>query len=172
MKNIYNRLISEIDVRKMMRDTEALYSIERGMTFPCYHASAQKACDILRETGIPNVEIIAFPADGKTAFQDKITPIAWDATIGRVTILSAKGYAPGTVIADFASQPFNLIKGSTGTAVGGERMPIFTYEQMLSGTDVSGALVMLPNASLSCARCIPPILDRGAKGFISVLLWL
>ncbi|MBO4345685.1 MAG: hypothetical protein J5833_08010 [Victivallales bacterium] len=167
MKSIYKRLFSEIDVRKMMRDTEALYSIERGMTFPCYHASAQKACEILRETGIPNVEKIAFPADGKTAFQDKITPIAWDATIGRVTILSAKGYAPGTVIADFASQPFNLIKGSTGTAVGGERMPIFTYEQMLSGTDVSGALVMLPNASLSCARCIPLILNLGAKGFIN-----
>ncbi len=167
MKSIYKRLISEIDVQKMMRDTEALYNIERGMTFPCYHASAQKACEILRETGIPNVEKISFPADGKTAFQDKITPIAWDATIGRLTILSANGYAPNTVIADFASQPFNLIKGSTATAVGGETMPIFTYEQMLSGTDVSGALVMLPNATISCARCITPILDHGAKGFIN-----
>ena len=167
MKTIYTKLHSEMNISKMMRDTETLLNIERGMTFPCYHASAQKAYEILKETGIPNAELISFPADGKTDFQDKITPIAWDATVGKITILSASGYENGTVIADFPSQPFNLIKGSTATAKGGEQMKIVTYEQMVAGTDVHGALVMLPNASLSCARCIPTVLDHGAKGFIN-----
>ena len=167
MKNIYSKLHSEMNISKMMRDTESLLNLELGMTFPAYHASAQKAYEILKETGIPNAELISFPADGRTDFQDKITPIAWDAAIGRITILSAQGYENGTVIADFASLPFNLIKGSTATAKGGETMKIFTYEQMLDGTDVNGALVMLPNTSLSGVRCIPSILDRGARGFIN-----
>ncbi len=167
MKAIYDRLISEIDVPKMMRDTESLLNLELGMTFPCYHASALKACEILQETGIPNIELIPFPADGKTAFQDKITPIAWDASHGRITIISAEGYDSGTVIADFKSQPFNLIKGSTATATGGELMRILTYEQMLSGADANGSLVMLPNDSLSGAHCIPAVLDHGASGFIN-----
>lgn len=40
----------------------------------------------MKEAGLENVEKIPFPADGKTGYQDKISPLAWDATCGRLTI--------------------------------------------------------------------------------------
>lgn len=39
-----------------------------------------------------DAEIITFPADGKTACQDKITPLGWEATTGKLTILSGFGF--------------------------------------------------------------------------------
>ena len=71
MRELYTQIRSQLDAEKLYRNMADLYRSEFGQTFSNYHASAQKALAILKETGIPNAEIIQAPADGKTAYQDR-----------------------------------------------------------------------------------------------------
>lgn len=168
MRTLYERMLGRIDADKLRGDMLSLYRLERGQTFPCYRASARKALEILQDTGIPGAELIRFPADGRTAYQDKIMPLGWDASVGKLTILDGFGFEPGTVAADFKKHPFHLIKGSVGTAPGGESVRILTNEQVRSGADAKGALVMIPPGSGPVFRTfIGSMLDLGARGFVS-----
>lgn len=168
MKELYTQIRSQLDADKLYRDMADLYQLESGQTFSCYRAAAQKALDILKETGIPNAEIISCPADGKTAYQDKITPMGWDATTGKLTILRSPTLEPGLVAADFQEHPFHLIKGSVGTKPGGEIVRILTYEQMLAAGDVSDAMVMIPpGMGPRFQSALVNMLDLGVRGVIS-----
>ncbi len=168
MKKLYRQFRAEIDADKILKDTETLLNLELGQTFSCYHASAQKTFEILRKTGIPNAEIIPFPADGKTAFQDKITPIGWEASVGKLTILKACGIEPGFVAADYRKHPFHLIKGSVSTVPGGEILRILSHEQLLAGEAPQDALVMIPpGAGPMFSDVLSRCLDLGARGLIS-----
>lgn len=166
MRELYTQIRSQLDADKLYRNMADLYHLEFGQTFSNYHASAQRALAILKETGIPNAEIIQAPADGKTAYQDKITPLGWEATTGKLTILKGYQLEPGLVAADFQEHPFHLIKGSVGTKPGGEIVRILTYEQMLAEGDVSDALVMIPPGDKAQTK-LRNILDFGARGVIS-----
>ncbi|MBQ6598948.1 MAG: AAC(3) family N-acetyltransferase, partial [Lentisphaeria bacterium] len=109
-----------------------------------------------------------YPADGKTAYQDKIMPLGWEATTGKLTVLSGPGLQPGLVAADFQEHPFHLIKGSVGTAPGGEIVRILTYQQALAQADASDALVMTPPGMGPGFRpALTTMLDLGARGLIS-----
>ncbi len=168
MKTLYREFRTKIDADKILKDTEELLNLELGQTFSCYHASAQKAFEILRRTGIPNAEKISFPADGRTAYQDKITPIGWEASVGRLTILKGSGIESGFVAADYQKHPFHLIKGSVSTTPGGETLRLLSHEQLLAGEDPRDALVMIPpgggpTVSDVLSRC----LDLGARGLVS-----
>ena len=77
MRELYKHLRSQLDAERLYGSMAALYQLEHGQTFSCYHAAAKKAMEILKENGIPNAEIIEYPADGKTAYQDKIMPLGW-----------------------------------------------------------------------------------------------
>ena len=168
MRELYSQFRSQLDADKLYQDMAELYSQERGQTFSCYRASAQKAFEILKETGIPNAEIIQYPSDGKSAYQDKIMPLGWEATTGKLTILSGAFLEPGWVAADYQKHPFHLIKGSTGTAPGGEIVRILTYEQMLAEADATDALVMIPPGSgPNFRKSLCVMLDLGARGAIS-----
>ena len=164
----YEKILAGIDAERLMRNTEELYKLERGQTFPCYHASAQRALEMLRELEIPNAEKISFPATGKDSWQDKRMPIGWDVTSGSVVIASAAGLAAGTVIADYKKNPFNVIKGSASTPGGKTvRMRIITEEALLSGADPHNALVMVKSPTAPRAHFLTHILDLGAVGVIN-----
>lgn len=163
----FEKFRSAIDIRSMMQHTKELLELELGQTFDCYHASAARTLEILHEQGIPNAKIISFPADGKTAYQDKITPLGWNASEGKITILQASGIPEGFVAADYKIHPFQLIKGSSGTDAGGEKMRIVSEEQMTAGENVSDALVLLSPRLSPVADFMRRLLDLGARGFIS-----
>ena len=72
------KLLREFD-RRLDRDwltkhNISLYRLERKQTFPKWQEAAQYACDLLKAEGF-DAQRIDFPADGKTVYQDKITPI-------------------------------------------------------------------------------------------------
>ena len=168
MRELFNEIHGRLDADKLYRDTDELYHLELGQTFSCYHKSAHKALEILQRTGIPNAEIIPFPADGKTAYQDKITPLGWDASAGKLTIVSGLGLEPGLVAADYQVHPFHLIKGSVATAPGGEYVRILTFEQMLSSKDLGDALVLIPpRKNASFHNELKTALDFGVRGVIT-----
>lgn len=166
-KELYNSFLGRIDRKELMKNTKELLDLEYGVTFDAYHASARRALELLREKHIPNARMITFPADGVTSYQDKITPLGWKATKGKITIVSANGIPSGTVIADFEAHPFQLIKGSTATKEGGELMRIISEEQVTAGEDPRDALILCSPRFHHSAPFISHFLDLGARGFIT-----
>ena len=163
MKDLFRQIRSRLDERVMAEKAEELCRIEQGQTFRHYHQSIDWICREMKAAGLPNVEKICFSADGTTVYEDKRMPLAWDASVGRLTLCDAEK----TVAADYSEHPFHLIKGSTGTKPGGEVVRIITEQQYLAGEDPRGALVMLEPETPPRARVLTPILDQGGRGLIS-----
>lgn len=182
MNPIYRDILGTIDIDRLLNQTETLLDIELGQTFAHYKQSAQYVCDALRQVGVPHVEYLTFPADGKTVYYDNRMPLAWDATIGRLTLLTplpgssdAPGLAPVSktgeqVIADYQQHPFHLIKGSTSTPAGGQLTRIITEAQYLAGEDPRGAMVMLNPLTPPRSKVLVPLLDQGALGIVTDFL--
>lgn len=180
MKQAYERFLSRVDGEKLYRRALELTKIDMGQTTPCHIRAAEFVREQLVEAGIPGVERIDFPADGKTAFQDKVMPLAWDATIGKLEFLdkvSNSGWVPvnkrglaaadDQVPADFRRHPFHLVKGSTATPPGGIVTRVITEAQLLAGADPRGAMVMLNPMTRAGRGVIRPMLDMGALGFVT-----
>lgn len=167
MKDRLLKFLPRIDTERILAESARLLALERPQTFEAYRASARAAEALLREAGIPGVERLTFPADGKTVWQDKISPLGWTAAKGKITVLAAPGIPPGTVIADYEKNPFELIKGSCATAPEGEVVRVLSYEQVLAGFDPRDALVLTPLDQDCRCRALPYLLDLGARGVIS-----
>ena len=158
---------SSADVGRVLANTRELTALEHRQTFPAYETAARRTAEIMRREGLPNVELLDFPADGRTVYGDFRMPLAWDASIGRLVVKSGFGLTPGKVIADFAEEPLTLIKGSVATAPGGEDMGVIAYEQMLTGASTANKLVVLPHEVRPCGPTLKAILDLGARGYIT-----
>ena len=78
MKDLYSKIRSRIDGDDLVRRTKELCQIEMGQTFRHYRMAAEHMLAELKKYNIPNAEIITYPADGVTTYQDKRMPIAWD----------------------------------------------------------------------------------------------
>ena len=179
MRALYEEFLKSIDADALYRRTFELCGIELGQTTPCHIRAAEFVAEEMRKAGIPNVEKIDVVADGVTTYQDKTMPLAWDASMGRLTALSKvpSGYIPVSqrgqkhvtenVLADFERHPFHLVKGSVATPPGGIVTRVGTAQQMLAGEDVRGAMVMLEANCRAVKSVIRPILDLGALGFIA-----
>ena len=166
MKKLYKQILDRLDGEDLVRRTKELNRIDLGQTFKHYHLSCEHILAELKKYGIPNAEIVKVPADGKTVYQDKRMPIAWDASVGKLTLNDKEK----TVAADYTVHPFNLIKGSCGVKKGGETMRIITEEQLLAGEDPKNALVMLVTSTWPRAAVLTPILNMGGRGIISDFL--
>ena len=167
MKDRLLKFLPLIDTERILAESARLLALERPQTFEAYRASARAVEALLHEAGIPGAERLTFPADGKTVWQDKISPLGWSAGKGKVTVLAAPGIPAGTVIADYEKNPFELIKGSCATAPEGEVLRVLSCEQVLSGFDPRDALVLTPVDQDCRCRALPYLLDLGARGVIS-----
>ena len=98
----------------LMEHSRKLTALSAPQTFPAYETAARYLCDLLRENGF-DAEYLEFPADGKTVYGDACMPMAWDATVGRLTVLGAGKTFSDPVIADFDRLPNHLVKHSTAT---------------------------------------------------------
>ena len=163
MKELFEKIRGSIDGNALIAQNRELCRIERGQTFRNYHQSIEWICAAMKAAGLPNVEKVSFPADGVTVYEDKRMPLAWDASIGKLTLCDKAR----TVAADYTVHPFHLIKGSVGTAPGGETVRIITEQQFLAGEDPRGALVMLETTTAPRGNVLAPILDQGGRGIIS-----
>ena len=87
------RLLREIhgNVRTdwVLKHSAALNDIEYGQTFSNYAAAAKYAYDLAKYEGL-EAELLTFPADGKTTYLDTRTPMAWAASMGRLTVVKSE----------------------------------------------------------------------------------
>jgi aminoglycoside 3-N-acetyltransferase len=159
----YEHFLRGIDGDSLIKNIEELSAIEFQQTFPAYKKAAHYVHDAIVRAGIPNAEMIMFPADGKTVYQDKRMPIAWDASVGKLTLLTPEK----EIVADFQKHPFHLIKGSVLTPPGGKIVRIITESQFLAGEDPCNTLVMLNQFTRPRATVLKPLLDQGVIGVVA-----
>jgi len=143
-----------------------LYRIERKQTFPAYQKAAQYVYDLLRQDG-HDAEILNFPADGKTVYQDKISPIGWDVSRMKLTVLTPVDGLDDPVVADYEKEPLSAVKHSVSTPPEGVTARLVTESQMLAGEDVDGAFVLLNSATRPDGAVLRMMLDLGALGWVS-----
>ncbi len=143
-----------------------LYRIERKQTFKAYNDAADYVYKLLKAEGFDS-ELLNFPADGKTVYQDKCSPIGWDANKMTLTLEKSIPEIDSLVIADFEKDPLSVVKHSTSTPPEGIRARIVTEAQMKAGEDVQGALILLNQYNRGRKDHIKAILDLGAIGWVS-----
>lgn len=169
MKQLLKKLYDSADIDFLMNESIALTEIEFKQTFCEYHKAAEYTYNLLKREGL-DAEFITFPADGKTTYQDFRTPLAWEASYGRLTVTKSPIPFADPIVADYERHPFHLIKGSTGTPEGGIHARLLTEAQVLNGADATGAIVLFPSNKFTRSPSISPMLDRGAIGFISTCI--
>ncbi len=170
MMSIFEKVLKEVNTPWMMENSKKLMEIELGQTFENYSAAAVFTAKLIKEARLENCEIIDFPADGKTVYQDKCMPIAWRASVGKLTIKKSSVPFDDPVVADYKRHPFHLVKGSVATPPGGLNVRIITESQLFAGEDAKGCLVMLNPFTWPRAKILTPALDLGAIGLVSDFL--
>ena len=166
MKKLFEKIMKEISTSRLMGNTSKLLEIEKGQTFETYRRAAEFTAGLIKDAGIGNCEIIDFPADGKTVYQDKRMPMAWHATKGKLTIKKSPIKFSDPVVADYERHPFHLVKGSVSTPKEGLHVGIITEAQLFSGEDAKGCLVMLNPFTWPRAKILSAALDLGAIGLV------
>ncbi|HOV22440.1 MAG TPA: AAC(3) family N-acetyltransferase [bacterium] len=169
-KKLYSQIYEIIDEKYLFYNIERLWKVEFGQTFKDYHNAAELTARLIKEVGLQNVEKISFPADGKTSYQDKITPLAWDASYGKLTIIKSPVSLQDNVVADYKRHPFHLIKGSVSTPPEGLNVRLITWEQLTHGQDAYKTMVVLDPDILPRDEVVRYILDMGAIGWINTSL--
>jgi hypothetical protein len=169
MKLNFNKIFREINKPRLMENMARLLEIEKGHTFDDYHKAAQFTAKLIKDVGIKNCEIINFPADGKTVYQDKRMPLAWNAAKGRLTIKKSPLKFSEPVIADYERHPFHLVEGSVSAPKEGLYVRIITEFQLFNGENPENCLVVT-NPLTRHTEIFKKALDLGAIGFVSDFL--
>jgi len=164
---IYAKILAKIDKQRLYANIESLWKLELPQTFKAYAAAADRALELLKQAGIENAEKVDFPADGKTVYQDKRMPLAWDATCGRLTVKQSAIPFADPVVADYRRHPFSLVKGSVSMAEGGRSAGIITEAQFFAGKDAAGAMVICDPSTVPGVKILRAVLDKGGLGLIT-----
>ena len=159
-------LAKDIDMDFVMRETEALTAIEYPQTFKARRNATKYVEALLKKEGFADTLVVDFPADGKTAYQDKRMPVSWDVSHAKLTILSKVAGLERSVIADYEEHPYSIVWGSVSTPEGGIKARIIPESEVFMGEDARGALVLL-DAGTPPRETLSAILDLGAIGFIT-----
>ncbi|NLB82598.1 MAG: hypothetical protein GX800_13545, partial [Clostridiaceae bacterium] len=166
MKSLFEKIMTGLDREWLETHIRALLDKEAQQTFTAYSKASEYTYQLLKECGF-KARILRFPADGKTVYQDKCTPIAWDISHARLTLLTSCIGVDSPVIADYKTEPLSVVKHSTSTPPEGICTRIITEEQMLAGEECTNAIVLLAPDTRPRGEILTTLLDLGAIGFVS-----
>ena len=94
-------------------------------------------------------------------------PLAWDATAGTLTVRKAAIPFDEKVVADFQRHPFHLIKGSVATPPEGIITKLITEDQMFTGEDAKGAMILAGADTRPQHGIYSDAADFGALGVVT-----
>ena len=164
--NLYQRLLNAVDAGGLLNDINSLTAKELPQTHSANLAAADFAAQLIRKAGL-DVEIFNFPVDGKSCFQDKFMPYAWECSKGRLTVVQSPVKFDDPVIADYERHPFHLMRGSEALPEGGKYFKLISYQDVLKGADTLNTLCMLPPDLRSAGQRLRNVLELGCAGVVS-----
>ncbi|MDD3694695.1 MAG: AAC(3) family N-acetyltransferase [Lentisphaeria bacterium] len=166
MQNYFDGLLHHFEPNRLFEQVETLWRKELPQTSAAHMQAAKHALQLLQQAGLEQAEIIEFPADGKTVYQDKCMPLAWEASMGRLTISKSPLEFEDPVVADYQRHPFHLVKGSVAPPGNKAHVRIITETQLFAGVDTQDALLVCA-AHTNPGSILKTALDLGVMGLIS-----
>jgi hypothetical protein len=162
-------LANELDGDRAKRDVEIFSQQHRMRASEQFHRAAEHIVQELKRAGFTTVEVLKFPADGKTMFGTQKSRPAWDAEFAELWDLERRDeqWVPATRIASWESMPLSLAQDSDSGEVTADLLDVGagTREQDYSGKAVRGQLVLTSSQPEAVAKLA---VDRfGAAGIVS-----
>lgn len=157
---VISALANELDGDRAKRDIEVFAQLHRMRASEQFHRATEHIAAELRRAGLTDVEVLRFPADGKTMFGTQKSRPAWDAEFAEL-------WDQGTRIASWESMPLVLAQDSDSGEVTADLVDVGagTKEQDYAGKQVRGQLVLTSSQPEAVA---PLAVDRfGAAGIVS-----
>jgi len=164
--NFINDFQNEFNSAWLKKHILALYELERKQNFTAYKQAAEYTYTLLKDEGF-DAELLAFPADGKTVYQDKTCPIGWKVSDMRLELLSEVAGIENPMLADYQKEPLTCAKHSVSTPPEGITAHVITENQLKTGEYAEGAFVLLNPSTRPTMPIIRLLLDLGAIGWIS-----
>ena len=167
--NVVAALAHELSGESAKQNLEVISQSHRMRASAGFRAAAEHVATRLRSYGLEDVEILQFPADGKTMFGTQKSRPSWDAKSAELWELEqgATGWVRAARIADWESTPLSLAQDSESADLTAELVDVGagTTEADYRGKDVRGKLVLVSSQpdvvqALAVARL-------GAAGIIS-----
>ncbi len=162
-------LAHELSGESAKRNLETISQSHRMRASLGYRTAAKHVVAQLRSYGLDDVEILQFPADGKTMFGTQKSRLSWDARSAELWELQkgAKGWVRATRIGDWESTPLSLAEDSDSADVTTDLVDVGagTQDADYRGKDVRGKLVLVssqPDAVQALA-----VERLGAVGIVS-----
>jgi hypothetical protein len=162
-------LANELDGDRAKQDVEVLSQQHRMRASEPFHRAAEHIAAQLQRASFTTVEVLKFPADGKTLFGTQKSRPAWDAEFAELWDLERRDeqWVPATRIASLESMPLSLAQDSDSGDVTADLVDVGagTREQDYAGKPVRGQLVLTSSQPEAVAKLA---VDRfGAGGIIS-----
>jgi hypothetical protein len=135
-------LANELSGETAKRNLEGIVRYHRQRGSQGFHAAAELVAERARAYGLSQVQILQFPADGRTVYGTQLSRQAWDAEQGDLTEL---GNGAERTIASYAAQPVALAEDSESADVTTELVDVGqgTQDSDYAGKDVRGKLVLV-----------------------------
>jgi aminopeptidase YwaD len=139
-------LANELSGETAKRNLEGLARFHRQRGSQGFHAAAELVAERARAYGLSNVQILQFPADGKTFYGTQKARQAWDAEEGE---LSEVRDGRESRIASYAAEPIVLAEDSESATVTADLVDVGegTKESDYAGRDVKGKIVLVAAAA-------------------------
>ena len=112
--NLFSLLEKEFDINHCMEVLTAIWENDRWIDFKAFEKTADYCENIMKESGLSEVERLSLSADGTTLYGDWPMPQAWDAYSAALTIADT-----GEKLADYMDTPTSLAMYSAPTQKGG-----------------------------------------------------
>ena len=161
-RKLWDDLRGVIQPERMMKDVADIFELAQWSSFDKIGKLADLIAEKMRSAGMCDVEVISYPADGKTFYAGWVMPEACDVTSGTLEIAEPKSAAE--VLFDYAQNPFALMLYSGGT--GGKAVEadlVCVEEAGLDGGDVAGKVALVRGLN---PRFAVRLFDAGAIGVI------
>ncbi len=163
---LYQLLRQELNAAAARTLATAIWEHDRMMTTQSFRRSARQCAAVMAEAGLSGVRVEAFPADGRTAFEDIVAPKAWDC---RSAELIVSGNGKRQRLCSYPDEPLSVAMGCGRTqkrGVGGE---VVWWGQGARPADrkrpgCRGKFVLSDELA---DRIAPEAVRRGALGIIS-----
>jgi hypothetical protein len=140
--NLLKLLFENVNSTEAMADMRKIWENDRWFDFQHFQVTAKNVAEIMREAGLDDVQIGYARADGVTQSGFWTEPMAWDAHVGTLEIVSPNVPEDMRVIADYQRVPASLCMWSGPTPRGGVETEIVLPPKDMGNADLKGKLVL------------------------------
>ncbi|HET6385540.1 MAG TPA: M28 family peptidase [Armatimonadota bacterium] len=161
---IWNAALPHLSVERMKNEIAEFFELSRWSSFDKINALARLIASKMEASGLEDVRLIEFPADGRTSYGGWVMPEAYDVAAAR---LSARiDDDPEILLADYAVNPTGLMLYSMPTPHEGidAEMVVADSTREMSAERLAGKLALTRGVGVAYGEAA---MRAGAIGIVS-----